>query len=138
MDGISINIKRTLSMQFLLDIMITMVETPYGDWWHFTDVNRRDEDLMITDFTVCDVGEVMDEPAHEIMEYLQTCDRVTITPQKVADAIELIMSSEEHYVSNYIEAYIARAVADDDAGDIDAIAADCLLQLAVNGEVMYG
>lgn len=137
MDGIEIKIKRTIPIEFLLDVMVTMVETPVGNWWHFIDVNRR-EDSQITDFIVVDIGEVMDEPWEEIMEHLQTADRVTINPQKVADAIERVLFEDERLVGTYIESYIARAVREDDAGDIDAEAADCLLQIAVNGEVLYG
>jgi hypothetical protein len=136
-EGIEIKMTRTLPMQFLYDIMITMVETPVGGWWHFIDVNR-DEDLNILNFTVVDIGDSLDGDHEEIMEAIQTADRHVITPEKVAEAIERVMCSPDHLVGAGIEDYIARGVREDDAGDIDAIAADCLLQIACLDEVVYG
>lgn len=142
--GIEINIKHTLSDEFLMDVMVTMVETPYGPWWHFVHVSRR-EDLMITDFIVADA-----EDWHEAMDEIANCDdqdvaneisrnveRYTITPQKVAEAIERVLA-DDNYVGAGIQDAIARGARDNDAGDIDAIGADCLLQIACFDEVTYG
>jgi hypothetical protein len=134
--GIKINIKHTLSDEFLMDVMITMVETPPASWFKFIDVNRR-EDLMITDFTVVD--------QEDIFEYQEDLaagaepdepERHLINPQKVADAIERLLSAD--MVSRDIADAIARGARDNDAGDIDAIGADCILQIACFDEVLYG
>lgn len=132
MDGIEITIKHTLPMQFLYDIMVTMVETPFGEWWHFIDVNR-DDDLNILNFTVMDVMDVMDGDTDDISQ----CERYMITPQKVADVLQRVMG-DDNYLGADVQGYIERGVRDSDAGDIDAIAADCLLQVACFDEVVYG
>lgn len=139
MDSIEITYttKRTLPKQFFYDVMCTMVETPYGDWWHFIDVNR-DADLNILDFTCVDIGAALDEDWPDIEQHIKDGERYVVTPEKIGETIERILKQDVTYMSDYIEQYIRRAVQDDDAGDIDAIAADCILQVACLEEVVYG
>lgn len=125
-----IDLKFTLTDDFLMDVMTTMVESGGQCLWYWydfelVDVHRREGDLAVMEFTYrC-------ENPNE--------DGVltgTITPLKVAKAIETVLGQE--MVNSTICEYIIRGVKDNDAGDIDADAADCIAQVIAFGEVVYG
>jgi hypothetical protein len=118
-----VRLERELDDDFLMDVMITMVECNSINYWaHITNVTRRD-DSMITEF------EIRDQEDSE--------ERVTITPEKVATAIDDVLNKQYH-IGDYIMEYIRDAVATLDAGCIDAEAADVLAQVALHDEVIYG
>ena len=60
----------------------------------------------------------------------------TLDLQGVADAIERIASGEAQ-VPPAVREIIVQAVRDDDASDIDAEAADCIVQIGLFDEIVY-
>jgi hypothetical protein len=100
-----------------------MVECSAIDYWaRFIAVVRR-SDHNVTEFTITE----REDPTK----------RQLINAETVAKAIDDVLN-KEYGIAKYIVQYIERAVADLDAGDIDAEAADVLAQVAMFDEVVYG
>jgi hypothetical protein len=126
----TITIKKTLSDEFLGDVMTTMIESGYDSIfnWEGVVIDRveRDDDLRPTRIELhCDSPFIDGD-----------IRRVVITPARVAIAIEQLLDKKVSL--GYPLEYIQRAVAEDDAGDIDATAADCIAQVIVLGVCEYG
>ncbi len=128
-----IEVKRTLPDEFFCDIMVTMAESGFHAvryWGRITDIDR-DEKLNITRLVirdgVDDFGSEDDDSDHA---------EATLTPEVVAAAMQKIL--RDLPVNPDITDAIARAVAEEDAGEIDATAADCIAQIAVLDEITYG
>lgn len=115
--------------QFLLDIMTTMVEAPFTIWsWDGIAIDDidRDKDLNVTSFRV-----TADDPkTGESTGYLMDEAAVVHGIQHLLDGIVPLDPS--------IIGFIARGVRESDAGDVDAIAADAIMQSAFFLEVVYG
>lgn len=130
-----LNIKVDLPEEFLFDTMVTMVESAFGSWFWFSDVIRLHEpensarDLSITSFNV--QGDDPDEDEGVPMKTVKK-----ITPDLVVQAIADLLSGKVRL--GYPLGRIQRAVRDADAGDIDSVAADAILQTIVYGEIIYG
>lgn len=129
----TVQMKRELSRQFVLDVLTTAVESGYSAvryWGAFLDV-QRDGDLNVTQFTVAE-----DEEAKE--DGTGYHDWYVVTPETIVQAIQMVLDDPVMSAS-VVGNYVVRAVRDDDAGDIDAEAADLLVQLAAfDGTVIYG
>lgn len=123
-----ITIKLELTDEFLMDCMTNAVESGGHALWYWEQFRmesvNRDSELNVTDMTF--MAEDQDGEVH----------RYTITPAKVANAIQKILSLD--LIASDIQAMIQRGVKDNDGGDIDAIAADCIAQIACFGELVYG
>lgn len=129
----TVELRFVLEDQFLQDVMTTMVESGSDALWYWDDfemvsVKRREDEY------------------HEVMEFSFRCldgdgeeVRFTMTPLKVAKAIERTLSADDEALcGQVISEYIISGVKDNDAGDIDAEAADVIAQVATFGEVVYG
>jgi hypothetical protein len=68
----------------------------------------------------------------EVSQRSQTLDTFA-----VARGIERILTLQVP-IADYIERYIWSGLSHEDAGDIDAEAADCIVQAALLGELRYG
>jgi hypothetical protein len=123
-------IKRTLTDEFLADVMTTMVESGYDSIynWEGLDMRRIDRD---NNGYPSHVEFYCDSPYLEGKRIA-----VLITPAKVAVAIQSILAGSVQL--GYPKEYIERGVAEGDAGDIDATASDCIAQVIAFGEVVYG
>lgn len=124
----TIKVKVELSDEFLSDVLITAVESGYDSLFYWDGVRMmtvdRNDDLSINeiDFFACDGdGERQ---------------RFNLTHEDVGNAIQAILDGSVKL--GYPLEYIQRAVREHDAGDIDATAADCIIQAACFGEVVYG
>ena len=126
-----------VTASFLWDVMTTMVESSY-DWFTFRNVARRpdtdadeheDDPLSVTGFTVFEV--------EEDAETLADAPRWQIGPAEVIAAMAQIAGNPLS-TSPGNRACILSALAEDDAGQIDSDAADCILQIATFGELRYG
>lgn len=123
-----ININIDLEEQFLYDILTTFVESGWSDWARFTEVNREVDTLDVLSITLIDVedsGKSFDVGIDEVFTGL--CRIVG----KDNDGKHVDISSS-------ILDYVMRGVREQDAGDIDAIGADCIVQAAIFGELVYG
>lgn len=62
----------------------------------------------------------------------------TINATNITEAIQKFLDENQHMANNTITGYIRRAVQENDPGMIDADAADCIVQVAAFGSVVYG
>lgn len=124
----TIKISIELTTEFLRDVMTTMVESGGHAVWYWDDGEimavQRDSDLNVTSLTM----KGRDGNGERF-----TC---VVTEDKVAKALEKIMSGD--MVGDYLMTYITRGIREQDAGDIDAEAADCIAQVIAFGELVYG
>lgn len=124
----TIKISKELTDEFLSDVLITAVESGgaslfYWDGFRMMTIDRQpDLSIDAIDF-FADDG---DGERH----------RYEITHEDVGNAIQAILDGTVSL--GYPKEYIVRAVSELDAGDIDATAADCIIQAACFGEVVYG
>lgn len=135
MDEQSITIEHQiiLSEQFIKDIMVTMVESGYDSlfyWATLTHIERDSESYPHT------IALLEDDEEYETQEEADNPTVHTLTRDMVAPAIEKIIN--KRLVGSELMHYLMRAVMDGDAGDVDATLADCILQVALLGEVVYG
>jgi hypothetical protein len=68
----------------------------------------------------------------------ETQTAYTITTKDIVGAIQRFVDVDESYANNTITGTIRNSVYENDPGMIDADCADCIIQLALFGEVMYG
>lgn len=109
--------------EFLTDVLITAVEGGIGYWADdITDYCYDDDDASRRGATlVCH-----DEDVYGFR----------LTLGLIEDGIKLIADPALQIASDY-RREIAQASTDNDAGDIDAGLADCIVQAAVFGSIVY-
>ena len=133
----SINIQIELGDQFIYDILTNWVEGGFNQWACFTEINREPDTLDVISAVVQDAEWDMEEPddmpdfKNELVDY-----------DTIVRGLERVLSqqgTEDHVgISSDILDYISRGVREQDAGDIDAIASDCIVQAGLLGDVVYG
>lgn len=135
MDEQTITIEHQIILpeQFIKDIMVTMVESGYDSlfYWGTPITIERDSDSYPHLIAVLD-----DDEEYETQEAADNPTVHTLTRDMVAPAIEKILN--KRLVGSELMHYLMRGVMEGDAGDIDATLADCILQVALFGEVVYG
>ena len=62
----------------------------------------------------------------------------TINATNITEAIQKFLDENQHMANNTITGYSRRAVQENDPGMIDADAADCIVQVAAFGSLLYG
>jgi hypothetical protein len=101
----------------LNNLVVKKAETPDGfDRW---------QEVTITDIVERDEG------SGEVNVY-------TINAENITKAIQQFLDDNQHMANNTITGYIRRAVQENDPGMIDGDAADCIVQVAAFGTVLYG
>jgi hypothetical protein len=135
--------------QFLADVITTGVEGGIGYWARVID-RKRSLDLDWLEITVVEWESAIDELGLSPYSYDQL-DDVTegstladawihhVDRDKVASAIRRIIKpgSDISLAEDYVER-IALANRLNDAGEIDALDADAIIQVAALGDVVYG
>lgn len=136
-----------VSDEFLSHVLETAVEGACS-YWADVDAEVDEEDARADRTRDFDVSDYVDEEANEDeggMSYTEASFLVSKDPaqggtldlQGIADAIDRIASGEVD-VPPAIREIILAAVANGDASDIDAEAADCIVQVGLFDEVVYG
>lgn len=129
----SITVEIELSDRFIYDVLTTVVESGAIDYWaSFSEVNREVDTQDVISAVIQDIdaeyhndrGEP--EFANEELGY----DQIVNGIQKLLDGTVP--------VAKYIRNYVDNGVRSDDAGEIDADAADAIVQAGVLGELIYG
>jgi len=117
--------------EFLDDIIITAVEDGGISYW--ADVCggvKRDE--THESFREGEVtAEIWDLQADTGIPKLYNLDRITIIK-----GIRALLAADKIHFS--IKDYVGRAVSTSDSCDIDIECADCIIQFALFGEIVYG
>jgi len=110
---------RTANRQmFLSDIIITAVEGGAVDYW--ADVSHYNSSDFNASFLLTWEGGAK-----------------VVTTNEIARGINKIIKGECQ-VSDSIKGWIVEDNKENDASNIDALAADCIIQAAVLGELVYG
>jgi hypothetical protein len=109
--------------QFLSDILTTAVEGGIGYWAEVCDIVSDDVQNVLS-FKVRDFEASPSEPWKEV------------TLQGIEEAITLV-KEEKVKIGKFTRNDILFADCDQDAGMIDAEAADVLVQIAAFGEIIY-
>lgn len=136
-----------LTPEFLSHVLATAVEGACSYWAEISTESVDDADAGGTrDFDVSDYTEDGDdddddddEPFYTSASFVVPEDASqggTLDLQGVADAIERIASGEVD-IPPAIREIIVHAVQDADATDIDAEAADCIVQIGLFDEIVY-
>lgn len=125
----SIKIEVRPTMDFWYDIMTVMVESGMDSvhyWAHVITIDRG-QDLSVRYITLLEEGD--------------PDDQYTIDPARVAEAVQKIIDGSIE-VNEQIRLDCIRAVLSEDgagdAGVIDALAADCIAQVAALDSIVYG
>lgn len=119
----NLNIKLAPSDQFLSDVLTTAVETPYGDWFYFARIKQDSQGNVIG-------GAVVTDGKNEEVKR----DFSLATAKK---GIKLILEGKVKLGAEYLGMLMA-GLRDDDAGQVDSVLADAIMQAGVFGELVYG
>lgn len=134
--------------EFLSHVLATAVEGGCSYWADVSTESRSDEPddaARPRDFDVSDYLEDDDDADEEEPFYTSASFHAAKNPseggtldlQDVADAISRIAGGEVE-VAPAIREIIVQAVQNGDASDIDAEAADCIVQAGLFDEIVYG
>lgn len=136
-----------VSDEFLSQVLETAVEGACSYW---ADVDAeavgdaegsgRARDFDVTDYVNEEAEETEDGILYNRASFLVSKDPTqggTLDLQGIADAIERI-AGDEVEIPAAIRDIILEAVENGDASDIDAEAADCIVQVGLFDEVVYG
>ena len=129
-----ITINRELDDQFLFDIMTTFVES-WCDWGIKYNIERA-EDLSVISFAIKDREH--DEYPDEVEEEFapQRVDKYT-----VLNGIQRLLGLGDVKPlldpNSYSMPYLVRAVLEEDAGDIDTVVADDIIQAGLLNEIRF-
>ena len=115
----------------LVDVLTTATECAYS-WFEFRNVKRipenaEDRALFVT---ACRVVEVDCDDEGQVLS------KHDITPDNILAAMVKIAAGG--VCSRSVTADVQHAMTHNDAGQIDADSADCILQIACLGEIRYG
>ena len=127
MPEITITMKIELQEQFLYDILTTFVESGYSTWAELREVNREPDMLDVLSIVLYDDDS---ERTYDV-----GIDEVFTGLCRIVGCDN---DGKRVEIAGSIADYISRGVREDDAGDIDAIGADCIVQAAIFGELVYG
>lgn len=139
-----------LSNEFLSRVLQVAAEGGCS-YWADTVIESEEEssgadgarDFDVSDYAEDDAevhGDEREDVEYTVVSFLAQDDPSqggTLDLQGVADAIERI-ANEEVEVEPAIRQIIIAAVEEDDASDIDAEAADCIVQIALFDEIVHG
>lgn len=123
-----ITITFNVSPMFLADVLVSAIEGGIG-YWSQTLVYKW-EDLQPVDFHATILVPDDADPDNDPHQYV-------ITPRKLLEGIQRVLAPG-FQVNPQIRNAILQSVREDDAGNIDADAADVIVQAALFSEIVYG
>lgn len=133
--SIKIKVERELSDEFVGDVLVTAFDGRYGGCWYWAAPKVAEGDTSWLDYDVNDVWlsvNVVDkEDANDSKIYRVNAEVIQVGIQRIIDATEVKINEE-------IRNYILRGVLEEDGGDIDSTAADCIVQAGLFNEIVYG
>jgi hypothetical protein len=132
---VSIKIEKELPTEFLSDIMITAFDGSYGACWYWSEPDRRNKPWLVTNSN--SVASESRWFTAFIQDKEDEAERWEVNHEVIAKGIERIISGEVE-IASYIQNYVQDSLVEYDAGDIDASAADCIVQAGLFGELVYG
>lgn len=118
----------TVSDQLLRDTLTIAIEGGVNYWAK----GRRFERLPNLEYVSCEIAELADEGSEPVKPGYHR-----VGPEALTRGFQLALTPGIQ-LNSAIRAAIASAVAEDDGGQIDASAADVIVQLAIFGDIVYG
>lgn len=125
-----ITIQREMSEEFISDVLTTAFDGNYGACWYWAEPIPGGGWHIDGDGTWRSV-EILDREDDDGSQGPSTVDRDVIEK-----GIQAILDGE--LIADYIKQYVVRGVLGDDAGEIDAEAADAIVQVGLFDEIVYG
>lgn len=110
---------------FFADILCTAIESPFGDWFLFGNIRSKGDDYESAVVTERDSGGGAEG------------DEKLIGYDQLAEGIRIALAMPEGRLASDLRKDIYFAVSENDAGQIDAIAADAIVQFVMFGELRY-
>jgi adenosylcobinamide amidohydrolase len=130
-----------LSDQFLGDVLTTAVESGGHAMWYWEGFSMKDCMRYHADRPNSAGGTVLDDLTVTTVKFLvdhpQESDEYIVDFLDLATGIQWLLDGTVP-VNDYIKGMVYRAVAQADAGEIDADAADCIVQATAFKEVVFG
>lgn len=136
---IEITLKHTLDDEFVSDILITAFDGGVGACWYWCEPDRTDgsflgtqeSESLDTQWTECRIA-VEDEtgPEDAVVRHTVNAEVIRLGIQRLLDRSDI--------VAPYIRDYVLSAVAEQDAGHVDAEAADAIVQAGLFDTLVYG
>jgi hypothetical protein len=124
----TVTIKHVLTDEFLDDVLVNCVESTHHYWGFPCHVNRRD-DLMVIDFEM----ELQEGYEHND---LVGGDTFRFDREVVGKAIDVLLKGMP--MNDFLANLFARAVRDNDGGDMDSDLCDLVMQQAWFDELVFG
>lgn len=133
MNTYTVKVERTLSADFLSSVLITAFDGNYGGCWYWCSP-YGDDWLKTDDDDWTNVQIALDEETG--IPVVDSHSHFNADHLVVRNGIQMIMSGD--LIDDSIKAYVVAGVLEDDAGNIDSIAADCIIQVGIFGKVVFG
>lgn len=143
---IQIRVTRELDDEFIGDVLVTAFDGSYGGCWEtwaepmHEKTEQWPHDRMLTldedeNWTAVHIR-CSDTDGLTATEIGLVTDGIVVNAEAIRVGIQRIL--DDNIVNSEIRDYVVRAVLEHDAGDIDATAADCIVQAGVFGRVIWG
>lgn len=120
------NIECEVNQEFMNCVKTVAVEGGINYWALIRKIQRT-ADLDVTEFEVCD----NEEDSGEDVNWLP------VTDETIVEGISSIINGAVE-INEQIVQYILQAIRENDCGHIDADAADCIVQVGLFGEIVFG
>lgn len=117
--------KVNANLEFLRDVMTIAIEGGI-DYWAVIRKLERDAELNVISFDVKDYAEPNTDSNWK-----------HINVDKVAEAIEKVLHKKVE-IADYLRRDIITGYSQADASEIDVESADCVVQIAAYGEIVFG
>lgn len=134
--SIKVKIDVELSDEFVGDILVTAFDGTYGGCWYWSQPTQKVDDWLDDDAdgnwrkVAIELTEEVGVAAIDSQSYL------TVDSEAIRVGLQKIVSGEVR-INDDLLAQVSRSVAENDA-DIDVLAADCIVQAGLFGELIFG
>lgn len=134
---VNVTLAVELDAEFFSDIITTSIESGYGSVYYWDSLHRVHREWDNAELDILDRTALALVVTHQ--ENLPGCvtETVRIDHGMIAQVLGNILSGKVE-VAPHIREYIDTAVREKDAGNIDADAADVIMQIATFGSIVYG
>ncbi len=120
----TLNINREVTNEEIINL-IDGTGVLSWEWWRYVDINENTQTVTFTAYDGITDGEVLKD--------------FEVTFEEIIEAVSIATQYVSPYDSNAVpHSLIPDEAIFEDLGLCDAGEADCILQLAVYGELMYG
>jgi hypothetical protein len=145
----TVKIERPITVGMITSVLCTAIEGGIGYWSYAEGIMHEDvpESIdsigwryqsYVLDIGTNGIGEGVAFPQE--VRYFGDAHKAKVTYDTIVTGIERILTGDPEKIHLHPDncAIVASAIAADDPGDIDAAAADWIVQAGLFGEVVYG